>query len=163
MPPPLTHEVAMSDFVAAFLLVVSSAVCTRLTPSRLCWRAFACLFVRPSTRGCSACTSVLHLPRRCSLRLLLFYTCPPLCTGALKPMIAWVWRDVRSCDRVDPAWSGGLTASSIVRELCQHGAQRDSRRAGEWGFRGGDGVRCMCAMHEPNTRKAAGTPSSCGG
>ena len=33
--------------------------------------------------------------RPCSLRLLLFCTCPPLCPGALWPMPAWVWRDVR--------------------------------------------------------------------
>ena len=30
------------------------------------------------------------------LRLILFCTCPPLCVGALWPMPAWVWRDVRS-------------------------------------------------------------------
>ena len=40
---------------------------------------------------------VLCLPRRCFLRLLLFCTCPPLCAGALWPMPAWVWRDVRFC------------------------------------------------------------------
>ena len=28
--------------------------------------------------------------------LILFYTCPPLCAGALWPMPAWAWRDVRS-------------------------------------------------------------------
>ena len=38
---------------------------------------------------------VLCLPRHCSLRLLLFCTCPPLCAVALWPMPAWVWRDVR--------------------------------------------------------------------
>ena len=32
--------------------------------------------------------------RCCSLRLLLFCTCPPLCAGALWPMPAWVWRDI---------------------------------------------------------------------
>ena len=26
---------------------------------------------------------------------ILFCTCPPLCAGALWPMPAWVWRDVR--------------------------------------------------------------------
>ena len=31
----------------------------------------------------------------CFLRLLLFCTWPPLCAGALWPMPAWVWRDVR--------------------------------------------------------------------
>ena len=33
---------------------------------------------------------------RVRLRLLLFGTCPPLCVGALWPITAWVWRDVRS-------------------------------------------------------------------
>ena len=28
--------------------------------------------------------------------LHMFCTCPPLCAGALWPMPAWVWRDVRS-------------------------------------------------------------------
>ena len=49
---------------------------------RQCCRAFTFLLGRPSTHGCSVCGSVLCLPRRCSLRLLLFCTCPPLCTGA---------------------------------------------------------------------------------
>ena len=60
-----------------------------------CWPAFAFLLGHPSIRGCSAYGLVLCLPRRCSLRLLLFCTCPPLCTGALWPMPAWVWRDVQ--------------------------------------------------------------------
>ena len=30
------------------------------------------------------------------MRLILFCTCPPLCVGALWPMPAWVWHDVRS-------------------------------------------------------------------
>ena len=38
----------------------------------------------------------LILPRRTCLRLILFCICPPLCAGALWPMPAWVWRDVRS-------------------------------------------------------------------
>ena len=41
--------------------------------------------------GRGACFGVL----RCFLRLLLFCTFPPLCAGALWPMHAWVWRDVR--------------------------------------------------------------------
>ena len=60
-----------------------------------CWPAFAFLLGRPSIRGCSAYGLVLRLPRRCSLPLLLFCTCPPLCAGALWPVPAWVWRDVR--------------------------------------------------------------------
>ena len=32
----------------------------------------------------------------CSVRLPVFCTCPPQCLGALWPMPAWVWRDVRS-------------------------------------------------------------------
>ena len=60
-----------------------------------CWPAFAFLLGRPSICGCSAYGLLLCLPRRYSLRLLLFCTCPPLCAGALWPMPAWVWRDVR--------------------------------------------------------------------
>ena len=66
--------------------------CLRLS---LCWQAFALLLGRPSIRGCSPYGLVLCLPRRCSLRLLLFCTCPPLCAGALWPIPTWVWRDVR--------------------------------------------------------------------
>ena len=61
---------------------------------------FAFLLGRPSIRGCSAYGLVLCLPRRCSLRLLLSCTCPPLCAGALWPMPAWVWRDVRLYIRI---------------------------------------------------------------
>ena len=57
-----------------------------------CWRTSAFLLGRPSTCGCSAaCRSVLCVVRRCSLRLILFGTCPPLCAGALCLMPAWVW------------------------------------------------------------------------
>ena len=66
--------------------------CLRLSR---CWPAFAFLPGRPSIRGCSAYGLVLCLPRRCSLRLLLFCTCPRLGAGALWPMPAWVWHDVR--------------------------------------------------------------------
>ena len=43
--------------------------------------------------GYSAYGSVLYLPRRRSLRLLLFCTCPTLCTGAVWPMpsLAQFW------------------------------------------------------------------------
>ena len=61
--------------------------CLRL---RRYWQAFTFLLGFPSTRGCSAYGSVLCLPRRCSLRLLLFCTCPALCAGVLWPMPAWV-------------------------------------------------------------------------
>ena len=81
--------------VAAFLLGVSTAACTRLPPSALLLASLHLPAWSPSTRGCSACSSVLCLPRRCSLRLLLFCTCPPLCAGALWLMPAWVWRDVQ--------------------------------------------------------------------
>ena len=63
---------------------------------RLCWHTFACLPGPPSMRGCSAYGPGPILPRRACLRLILFCTCPPLCAGALWPMPAWVWRDVRS-------------------------------------------------------------------
>ena len=49
-----------------------------------------------SVRGCSASELCSILPRRTCLRLILFCTCRPLCAGALWPMPAWVWRDVRS-------------------------------------------------------------------
>ena len=63
---------------------------------RLCWHAFPCLPGPPSVRGCSADELCSILPRRTCLRLILFCTCPPLCAGALWPMPAWVWHDVRS-------------------------------------------------------------------
>ena len=56
---------------------------------RLCWHAFPCLPGPPSVRGCSAFELCSILPRRTCLRLTL-------CAGALWPMPAWVWRDVRS-------------------------------------------------------------------
>ena len=64
--------------------------------TRLCWHAFPCLPGPQSVRGCSASDLCSILPRRTCLRLILFCTCPPLCAGALWPMPAWVWRDVRS-------------------------------------------------------------------
>ena len=36
------------------------------------------------------------LPRPACLRLVLFCKRPPLCPGALWPMPAWIWRDIRS-------------------------------------------------------------------
>ena len=63
--------------------------------TRLCWCAFPCLPGPPSVRGCSASELSSILPRRTRLRLILFCTCPTLCAGALWPMPAWVWRDVR--------------------------------------------------------------------
>ena len=49
-----------------------------------------------SVRGCSASALCSTLPRCTCLRLILLCICPPLCAGALWPMPAWVWRDVRS-------------------------------------------------------------------
>ena len=63
-------------------------------------------------RGCSACDSILCLPRRCSLRLLLFCTCPPLCGGALWPMPAWVWCDIRKW------FPSSIWAPSRLRVTC---------------------------------------------
>ena len=62
---------------------------------RLCWLAFAPLPGPPSMRGCSAYAPSPILPRSACLRLILFCTCPSLCVGAMWPMAAWVWRDVR--------------------------------------------------------------------
>ena len=62
----------------------------------LCWHAFPCLPGLQSVRGCSASELCSILPRCTCLRLILFCTCAPLCAGALWPMTAWVWRDVRS-------------------------------------------------------------------
>ena len=89
------------DLVAAFLLGVSSALCTRQPPTasvlaRLCWRAFVCLPGPPSMCGCFAYGPGPILARRACLRLILFLTCPPLCDGALWPMPTWVWCDVGS-------------------------------------------------------------------
>ena len=74
-----------------FLLGVSSAVCTRQPPPRLCWHTFACLPGPPSMLGCSAYGPGPMLPRRACLRLILLCTCPPLFAGVLWPMPAWVW------------------------------------------------------------------------
>ena len=49
-------------------------------------------------RGCSAYGPGQIMPRSAGLRLLLFCARPPLCAGALWPMPAWVWHDVRSID-----------------------------------------------------------------
>ena len=83
------------DFVAAFLLGTSSAVCTRQPPTASMLARFR-LPGPPSMRGCSAYGPRPGLPRSACLRLILFCTCPPLCAGALWPMPAWVWCDVRS-------------------------------------------------------------------
>ena len=76
--PPWGMKLQCLALVAAFLLGVSSAACTRVPP---CWQAFAFLLGRPFTHGCSARGFVLYPPRRCSLHL--FCTCPPLCRGAV--------------------------------------------------------------------------------
>ena len=47
------------------------------------------------------------LPRRCSLRLLLFCTCPPLCARAPWPMPAWVWRHL-------------FFTSSVLHQVMKH-------------------------------------------
>ena len=94
--PPWYMKLQCLDLVAAFLLGVSSAVCTRQPPTasmlahfRLpAWSSVHAWFLRLRTGPI--------LPRRACLRLILFCTCPPLCAGALWPMPAWVWRDVRS-------------------------------------------------------------------
>ena len=83
------------DLVAAFLLGVSTAVCTRRPPDASVLARFPCLPGPLSVRGCSASALCSILPRRTCLRLIPFCTCPPLCAGALWPMPAWVWRDVR--------------------------------------------------------------------
>ena len=84
------------DLVAAFLLGVSLRCAPASPRPRLSWHAFPCLLGPPSVRGCSASELSSILPRRTRLRLILFCTCPPLCAGALWPMPAWIWRDVRS-------------------------------------------------------------------
>ena len=89
-PPPWRMKLQCLVLVAASLLGVSSASCTRLPP---CESVLASLHLPACTRGCSTCGLVLCLPRRCSLRLLLFCTCLPLLAGALWLIPAWVWRD----------------------------------------------------------------------
>ena len=58
-------------------------------------RAFAFPPGRPSPRGFFGCDLVVLLPRRYCLRLLLLYACPPLCVGALWPLLVRVWREVQ--------------------------------------------------------------------
>ena len=77
------------DLVAAFLLRVSSAVCTLQPRPHLCRHAFASLLFPPSVHGCAAYGPVLILPRRAALRRILFCTGPPPSVGALSPMPAW--------------------------------------------------------------------------
>ena len=48
----------------------------------------------PSTQHLNNFINLSYAPS--SKRLILFCICPPLCAGALWPMPAWVWRDVRS-------------------------------------------------------------------
>ena len=84
------------DLVAAFLLGASSAVCTRQAPTESAlarfrlpaWSSVSAWLLRLRT-GCDFAQSAC-------LCLILFCMCPPLCVGALWPMPAWVWRDVRS-------------------------------------------------------------------
>lgn len=57
--------------------------------------AFRIVLGPPSALGCCACSQILFLPRRKCLRLLMFCTCPPLCTGTMRQTLAWVWRDIR--------------------------------------------------------------------
>ena len=80
--------------VAAFLVGVSSAVCTRQPPTASMLAHFRLPACPLSVRGCSAYGSGPILPRCACLCLILFCTCPPLCTGVLWPMAAWVCRDV---------------------------------------------------------------------
>ena len=108
-PPPWRMKLQCVCLVAAFLLGVPSAACTRLPPSESVLAGLR----RPSVRGCSAYGPVLCLPRRCSLRQLLFCTCPPLCAGALWPMPAWVWHDVRFCFNFFVADIWPFTASQL--------------------------------------------------
>ena len=91
--PPLRMKLQCLSLVATFLHSLSWRAPGFLRP-RPCWRAFAFLLGRQSTRGCSVCGPDLMLPQRAFLRLVLFCTCPPLCAGALWTMPAWVWRDI---------------------------------------------------------------------
>ena len=53
--PELLRNLAEGNsYQAAFLLGVSSAVCTRQPLTRMCWHAFTCLPGPPSMRGCFA-------------------------------------------------------------------------------------------------------------
>ena len=71
-------------------------------PNRVYVGTFAYLPSPPSVRGCSAYALGVILPRCTCLRLILFWTCPPLCVGALWPIPAWVLRDVqRAGDRCE--------------------------------------------------------------
>ena len=80
------YEVAVLDLVAAFLLGVSSAVCTRQPPTASTLARFRLPAWPPFARGWPAYGLILFLPRRACMRLILFCTCPPLCKGALWPI-----------------------------------------------------------------------------
>ena len=83
------------DLAAAFLLGVSSAVCTRQPPTASMLARSVCMPGPLSMRGFSAYAPGPILPWSACLRLILFCICPPLCAGALWPIPAWIWRDVR--------------------------------------------------------------------
>ena len=95
LPPPWRMKLQCLTLVVKFLLGVSSAACTRLPPSESVLASLH-LLAWSSVHSWLLCLRFGSLAaRRCFLRLLLFCTCPPLCAGALWPIPAWVWRDVR--------------------------------------------------------------------
>ena len=95
--------------VAAFVLGVSSAVCTcqapfvphhSFVPSPACFKFESRdsqtpkLVLRPLVVAPPMVRFIL--PRCTCLRLLMLCTCPPLCVGVLWPMPSRVWHDVPS-------------------------------------------------------------------
>ena len=86
---------------------------------------YSCPFVRPPVVAPPAIL-VLYLAWRCSLRLLLVCTCPPLCAGALWPMPAWVWRDIRPFSfglnsHAHLMFNLGLQNLLFLHDLCPYG------------------------------------------
>ena len=126
-PPPWRMKFQCLSLVAAFLLGASAAACTRLRPSESVLASLRLPAWSSVHSWFSAYGLVPCLPRRCSLHLLLFCTCPPLCAGALRPMPAWVWHDGRLfLFFLDEHRIQGLTVAwcSVSRAEQSQGGQR---------------------------------------
>ena len=106
---------------------VCSQLCAPASPRLpLHWRAFAFQPDTPSSYGCSECSKVVLLPRRCCLRLYLFCICSPLGVGALWSMclgLAWCpsvsFTFMSICALVYPALASLLASRAIIFSNCE--------------------------------------------
>ena len=85
-----THHQPLPMGAAAFLLGGSSAVCTRQPPTasmlaRFRLPAWSSVWLLRLRTGSDFALERLPAPD------VMFFTCPPLCAGALWPMPAWPW------------------------------------------------------------------------